>query len=75
MAGARMRPRAGAITGAVIGNSAEAAGTGGTAVLFRPPPRCPITSDSIQVTATHDRWSSSMRCTSSITVISRANQL
>jgi hypothetical protein len=69
--GGRMRRHAGVRTGAVTGNSVEAAGTSGIAV--RPPhlPRCPPTSDSIQGTSIPGKWSSSASFNRSVTVTSR----
>ena len=74
MAGDRMRRPVGIITGAMIGNSTEAAGTNGIAALPRPLPRCPPTSGSIQGIGIRNKWSSSMSFNNSVTVISRAIQ-
>jgi len=54
-AGCRMRPHAGASTGAVDGSSVEADGIGGIAALYMRQPPCPFTRDSIPATGIRGR--------------------
>lgn len=66
-----MRHHAGIITGAMIGNSIDAAGTNGTAVRSQHLPRYPSISGSIREIGIPDRLSSSMSCNNNATTTSR----
>lgn len=66
-----MHRHTGAITGDMSGNSIEAVGTNGTAMLSRCPPRCLSISGSTQRIGIHGKWSISRRFKSRITVTNR----
>jgi hypothetical protein len=68
-----MRPHVGGITGALIGNIAEAIGTSTITVPRRGLPHCHPINGSIQEAGIRNRWSTNISFNSRNIVISRMN--